>query len=118
MEFRKARWTTRLKRLALSVDAWIGASLYAAGQRAGEVYERIRSATDRLTVSGPKRLAAEFASEGLNVGIAGAIVMLMLAIPAFGKDAKRRSRTRSSPSPSSTATARRSAIAAHAMTIR
>ena len=83
MEFRKASWTTRLKRLALSVDAWIGASLYSAGQRAGETYERIRSATDRLTVGGPKRLAAEFASEGLNVGIAGAIVMLMLAIPAF-----------------------------------
>jgi penicillin-binding protein 1A len=83
MEFRKASWTTRLKRLALSVDAWIDASLYSAGQRAGDIYERLRSATDRLTLSGPKRLAAEFASEGLNVGIAGAIVMLMLAIPAF-----------------------------------
>jgi penicillin-binding protein 1A len=83
IEFRKASWTTRLKRLALSADSWIDASLYAAGHRAGEIYERIRSVTDRLTVSGPKRLAAEFASEGLNVGIAGAIVMLMLAIPAF-----------------------------------
>ncbi|HEV7329233.1 MAG TPA: PBP1A family penicillin-binding protein [Bosea sp. (in: a-proteobacteria)] len=83
MEFRKASWTTRLKRFALGVDSWIDASLYSAGHRAGEIYERIRSATDRLSVSGPKRLAAEFASEGLNVGIAGAIVMLMLAIPAF-----------------------------------
>lgn len=83
MEFRKARWTTRLKRFALSVDSWIDASLYSAGRRAGEIYERVRSTTDRLTVSGPKRLAAELASEGLNVGIAGAIVMLMLAIPAF-----------------------------------
>jgi penicillin-binding protein 1A len=83
IEFRKASWTTRLKRFALSVDSWIDASLYSAGHRAGEIYERIRSATDRLAVSGPKRLAAEFASEGLNVGIAGAIVMLMLAIPAF-----------------------------------
>ncbi|WP_332684340.1 transglycosylase domain-containing protein [Bosea sp. (in: a-proteobacteria)] len=83
IEFRKARWTTRLKRSALAADSWLDASLYAAGRRAGEFYERVRSATDRLTVSGPKRLAAEFASEGLNVGIAGAIVLLLLAIPSF-----------------------------------
>ncbi|HEV7339064.1 MAG TPA: PBP1A family penicillin-binding protein [Bosea sp. (in: a-proteobacteria)] len=83
IEFRKARWTTRLKRSALAVDSWLDDSLYAAGRRAGELYERIRSATDRLTVSGPKRLATELVSEGLNVGIAGSIVMLLLAIPAF-----------------------------------
>jgi penicillin-binding protein 1A len=83
IEFRKARWTTRLKRSALAADSWLDDSLYAAGRRAGEFYERIRSATDRLTVSGPKRLAAELVSEGLNVGIAGSIVMLLLAIPAF-----------------------------------
>ena len=83
IEFRKARWTTRLKRSALAADSWLDDSLYAAGRRAGEFYERIRSATDRLTVSGPKRLATELVSEGLNVGIAGSIVMLLLAIPAF-----------------------------------
>ncbi|WP_332692151.1 transglycosylase domain-containing protein [Bosea sp. (in: a-proteobacteria)] len=83
IEFRKARWTTRLKRSALAADSWLDDSLYAAGRRAGEFYERIRSVTDRLTVSGPKRLATELVSEGLNVGIAGAIVMLLLAIPAF-----------------------------------
>ena len=83
IEFRKARWTTRLKRSALAADSWLDDSLYAAGRRAGEAYERIRSWTDRLTVSGPKRLATELVSEGLNVGIAGSIVMLLLAIPAF-----------------------------------
>lgn len=83
MEFRKANWTTRLKRFALAVDSWIDDTLWGAGRRAGEAYERLRSYADRLTVSGGKRLAAEFASEGLNVGIAGALVMLMLAIPAF-----------------------------------
>jgi penicillin-binding protein 1A len=83
MEFKKARWTTRLKRLALSVDSWIDDSLYAAGRRSVDAYERIRSLTDRLTVTGMKRLSAEFASEGLNLGIAGMILLVVLAIPAL-----------------------------------
>lgn len=83
MEFRKARWTTRLKRFALAVDSWLDDTLWGAGRRTGEFYERIRSFADRFTVGGGKRLAAEFASEGLNVGIAGSLVVLLLAIPAF-----------------------------------
>ncbi len=83
MEFRKAGWRTRLKRYALAVDSWLDAGLWGAGRRAGEIYERIRSQADRLTVTGPRRLAAEFASEGLNIGIVGALFVLMLALPAF-----------------------------------
>lgn len=83
MEFRKAGWRTRLKRYALAADSWLDAGLWAAGRRAGEIYERIRSQADRLTVTGPRRLAAEFASEGLNIGIVGALFVLMLALPAF-----------------------------------
>nr|WP_052232239.1 PBP1A family penicillin-binding protein [Methylobacterium sp. ZNC0032] len=83
MEFRKAGWRTRLKRFALAADSWLDAGLWGAGHRAGEIHERIRSAADRLTVSGGKRIAAEFASEGLNIGIVGAIILLMLALPAF-----------------------------------
>jgi len=83
MEFRKAGWATRLKRFALAVDSWVDAGLWGAAQRAGDVHERIRSFADRLTLSGGQRLAAEFASEGLNIGIAGSLVMLSLAIPSF-----------------------------------
>ncbi|AOG06287.1 transglycosylase domain-containing protein [Bosea sp. RAC05] len=83
MEFRKTGWTTRLKRFALAVDSWADAGLWGAARRAGELYERIRSFMDRLTVTGGQRLAAEFASEGLNVGIAGSLVVLALAIPSF-----------------------------------
>ncbi len=83
MEFRKAGWRTRFKRYALAADSWLDAGLWGAGRRAGEIYERIRSHADRLTVTGGKRIAAEFASEGLNVGIVGALFMLTLALPAF-----------------------------------
>jgi len=83
MEFRKAGWRTRLKRFALAADSWLDAGLWGAGRRAGEIHERIRSVADRLTVTGGKRLAVEFASEGLNIGIVGAIFVLALALPAF-----------------------------------
>lgn len=83
MEFRKAGWRTRLKRFALAADSWLDAGLWGAGRRAGEIHERIRSAADRLTVSGGKRIAAEFASEGLNICIVVALFLLMLALPAF-----------------------------------
>ena len=73
MEFRKAGWRTRLKRFALAADSWLDAGLWGAGRRTGEIHERIRSIADRLTVSGGKRIAAEFASEGLNIGIVGAL---------------------------------------------
>ncbi|RYE35383.1 MAG: PBP1A family penicillin-binding protein [Hyphomicrobiales bacterium] len=83
MEFRKAGWRTRLKRFALAADSWLDAGLWGAGRRAGEIHERVRSVADRLTVSGGKRVAAELASEGLNIGIVGALLVLMLALPAF-----------------------------------
>ncbi|MGX5732676.1 transglycosylase domain-containing protein [Bosea thiooxidans] len=83
MEFRKAGWKTRLKRFALAADSWLDAGLWGAGRGAGEVYERIRSHADRLTVTGGKRVFAEFASEGLNIGIVGALIMLTFALPAF-----------------------------------
>ncbi|MFN3671797.1 MAG: transglycosylase domain-containing protein [Bosea sp. (in: a-proteobacteria)] len=83
MEFRRAGWGTRIKRFALAVDSWVDAGLWSAARRASDAHERIRSFADRFAVTGGRRLAAEFASEGLNIGIAGALVMLMLAIPAF-----------------------------------
>ncbi len=83
MEFRKAGLSVRLKRFALGVDSWIDDTLWSAGRRSAEIHERIRSAADRLTVTGGKRVAVEFASEGLNVGIAGCFILLALAIPSF-----------------------------------
>jgi penicillin-binding protein 1A len=83
MEFRKAGWRTRLKRFALAADSRLDAGLWNAGRRADEIHERIRSLADRLTVTGGKRVAAEALSEGLNIGIVGALAMLTLALPAF-----------------------------------
>ena len=72
MEFRKTGWTTRLKRFALAVDSWVDAGLWGAARRGGEVYERIRSATDRLTVSGGQ---GEFEGIGDGVDSRGALLV-------------------------------------------
>jgi len=78
MEFKKTGWTTRLKRFALAVDSWVDAGLWGAARRAGDTYERIRSFTDRLTVTGGQRLARS-------------------PSPRSRRGARRRSSTRSSP---------------------
>jgi penicillin-binding protein 1A len=83
MDFRKAGLATKVKRSALAFDSWVDAGLWGAARRAGEIHERIRSFADRFSVGGGKRLAVEFASEGLNIGIVGAFLMLALAIPSF-----------------------------------
>lgn len=79
MEFRKKTIWSRLKRLALGADAAIDSSLYSAGRSAGERYERFRSVMGRLSVSGPKRLLAETASEGITISLAGLLVLASLA---------------------------------------
>jgi penicillin-binding protein 1A len=83
MRFKHQSLGNKLRRFALDADAWIDASLHEGARRLGEVHERIRSAADRLTVTGGKRLSVEFVSEGLNVGIVGALLLLALAVPSF-----------------------------------
>jgi penicillin-binding protein 1A len=88
MEFRRRTLGSRLKALALGIDAAIGASTYDLLRRGGEAYERFRSRMDRLSVSGGKRAMAELGSEALTVGTAAAFVIVAIAIPSFelGKD--------------------------------
>lgn len=79
MEFRRKTIWSRLKRFALGADAAIDSSLYAAGRSAAERHERFRSIMGKLAVSGPKRLLNEAASESLTIGLAGLVVLTILA---------------------------------------
>ncbi|MGL4729472.1 MAG: transglycosylase domain-containing protein [Bosea sp. (in: a-proteobacteria)] len=83
MEFKRRTWRGRLKRFALDVDSRVDSSLHEAQSRAGERYERFRSTMDKLSVTGGKRLAAEFLGEAFTLGTAGAVVILTLALPSF-----------------------------------
>jgi penicillin-binding protein 1A len=88
MEFRRRTFGSRLKTLALGIDAAIGASTHEFLRRAAESYERFRSRMDRLSVSGGRRFVAELGSEALTIGTAASFVIVAIAIPSFelGKD--------------------------------
>jgi penicillin-binding protein 1A len=75
--------TTRLKRAALAFDAWLNASLYSAGRRMSDGYERFSERSDKLRVRGFKRAVLDLTSEAATLGTGGAVVMLALALPAF-----------------------------------
>ncbi|MDJ1159041.1 PBP1A family penicillin-binding protein [Chelatococcus sp. SYSU_G07232] len=74
---------TRVKRAALAFDSWLDASLYEAGRRGADAWERFSSWADRLSVSGGWRLVTELADEALTLGAGGSVVLLALAVPAF-----------------------------------
>jgi penicillin-binding protein 1A len=70
-------------RALLALDALIDSTLFAAGQRALGALRAIDDASDRLHLSGAPRFAVEAACEALTLGLAGLLLALALARPAF-----------------------------------
>lgn len=74
----------RFQHFLLDLDARIDSGLFHAGRWSRELYERFSTWMDRWHVAGWKRwLLIEPISEGATWGMAGMILMLALAIPAF-----------------------------------
>jgi len=67
----------------LRIDSWIDSTLWNAGFRLAETWEEITIFFRRFRVRGWKRIFFELLGEGLTLGTAGSVVMLMLAMPAF-----------------------------------
>ena len=80
-EQRKSK-APRASRL-LEIDAWIDSTLYDAGFKFAEIWERISVFFRRFHVTGWRRGMVELASEGFTFGAAGAVLMFALAMPAF-----------------------------------
>ena len=55
----------------------------ASGQRSRALYADFAAYMDRFYVGGWRKLLVEFACEGLTLGLAGGVLMLGLAVPAF-----------------------------------
>jgi penicillin-binding protein 1A len=72
----------RFRRL-LELDSWIDSTLWESGQDLGEAYERVVIFMRRFRLRGVARGASELASEGLTLSVAGALLALSLAVPAF-----------------------------------
>ncbi len=67
----------------LALDALINSSMYDARHRFFSAWAAIDAASDRMHVSGLRRVAVEIACETLTLGLAGLLVVLAFAIPAF-----------------------------------
>ncbi len=79
------RWRQRL----LALDGWIDSTLFDAGRGLGDIWDGFAAFMRRFRAEGAWRGVSELASEGFSLGVAGALLMLALAVPAFdeiGKD--------------------------------
>lgn len=79
----KGSLTTKIRQMALALDARIDSGLYTLGARAGEAWQGWRDFTDRFAVTGVRRVVADLACEGLTLCVGGGIILVALAQPAF-----------------------------------
>jgi len=81
-------WTKKIRNFFLDLDARIDSTLFSSGKGARELYERYSTFMDRFYVGRWKRwVFIEPLSEAATIGLAGGILMLALAIPAFRETA-------------------------------
>ncbi|MDR6755966.1 penicillin-binding protein 1A [Mycoplana sp. BE70] len=73
----------RKRHILLRIDSWIDSTIWNAGFRLAEWWEEITIFFRRFIVKGWKRVLFELAGEGMNLGTAGFILLLALALPAF-----------------------------------
>jgi penicillin-binding protein 1A len=80
---RKSAFVEMIGRAFLALDAFIDSSLFGGRRRTFAAYASYSAFLDRFHVSGFGKFAVEAACEGLTLGLAGALVLLSLALPAF-----------------------------------
>ncbi|WP_051631179.1 transglycosylase domain-containing protein [Afifella pfennigii] len=68
---------------ALEVDSAIDTFFFELGQSSGMAWERITLFFRRFHATGWKRPFFELLSEGFTLGVAGALLLVALAVPAF-----------------------------------
>jgi penicillin-binding protein 1A len=67
----------------LWLDAWLDSTLYDLRFKLADVWENITIKSRKLKVSGFSRFLVEVLDEGFSIGVAGSVVLLALALPAF-----------------------------------
>ncbi|MGB3867699.1 MAG: PBP1A family penicillin-binding protein, partial [Xanthobacteraceae bacterium] len=81
-------WKQRIRHALLDLDARIDSSVFASGAASRELYERYSAFMDRFYVGRWKRwIFIEPLSEAATIGLAGLILLLALAVPAFRETA-------------------------------
>ncbi|MCU0790918.1 MAG: PBP1A family penicillin-binding protein [Nitratireductor sp.] len=78
----------RARNKLLGVDSWIDDSLYRLFNSTGEWWESVVIFFRRFHVSGFRKFVVEILDEGFTMALAGAVVLLGLALPAFDETSK------------------------------
>lgn len=73
----------KVKLYALRFDAWIDDTVYHFGLFLDDVWDRISAYSNAFRVRGYKRIFTDLAAEFLSLSVAGGLVTLALAKPAF-----------------------------------
>ncbi|NTJ41673.1 penicillin-binding protein [Agrobacterium larrymoorei] len=73
----------RKRHILLRIDSWIDSSLWTAASRVFDFWEEVTIVSRKLHVRGWKKFVINIADDALTVGVAGSVVMLALALPAF-----------------------------------
>ncbi len=73
----------RTQRAFLEFDAWLNSVVWGSGHEATAIYERFALFMERFHITGGRRLAVEAGCEAFTVSIAGGLLLLALAMPAF-----------------------------------
>jgi penicillin-binding protein 1A len=73
----------RKRHFLLRIDSWIDSTVWNAGFRLAEIWEEITIFSRRFHAKGWKKAVFEVAGEGMNLGTAGFVLLLALALPAF-----------------------------------
>ncbi|MBN9011844.1 MAG: penicillin-binding protein, partial [Rhizobiales bacterium] len=77
-------WKQRIRHFLLDFDARIDSTVFSSGAATRELYERYSAFMDRFYVGRWKRwIFIEPLSEAATIGLAGLILLLALAVPAF-----------------------------------
>ncbi len=77
----KPRW--KLSHFFLGLDSWIDSTVWNAGFKFGEIWEEITIFSRRFRARGLYKAFFEAAGEAMNIGTAGFVLLLALALPAF-----------------------------------
>lgn len=83
IEPKRPSFFSRLRGLMLDFDAMLDSGLFSLGARTRRALSAYAAFTERFNLSGVSRFAVGVASEGFTLGVAGALAMLALAMPAF-----------------------------------
>ncbi|MEO9526187.1 PBP1A family penicillin-binding protein [Roseibium sp.] len=73
----------RIRRFFLGLDAFVDTALWRSGSTIRRIFERYDAFLRRFRATGVWRFLAELSSDGLTYGLAGFIVVLAFAQPAF-----------------------------------